>query len=620
MIAGAAALLLVCGTGIADAASSGATERVSVGPGGIQANDSGGVALAPSINADGRYVAFASRASNLVAGDTNALEDVFVRDRHGAVTIRISVGAAGVQSNAISSQAAISADGRVVAFVSAATNLVPDDTNAREDVFVHNRQSGETRRVSVDSSGTQANGRSLDPSISADGQLVAFSSQASNLITGDTVGNEEVLVHDRQSGETTRASVSSGGAAPPFSSSARPAISADGRYVAFESGAALVLGDTNASADVFVRDRLSGETRRVSVASDGAQANNATTSHPAISADGRYTAFTSSASNLVAGDTNGILDVFVHDRDTAETRRVSVDSAGSEADGVSFEPSISGDGRLVAFRSNATNLVAGDTNARADVLVHDRQNGETRRISVDSAGAPGNDNSFEPAISSAGRHVAFTSFASNLVLGDLNGAEVFVHDARPDADGDGVLDDVDNCPEVPNADQVDQDGDGLGDVCDGDRDGDTIANATDNCPDASNPGQQDSDGDGEGDACDPLSYQFAGFFAPVDNLPIVNTVNAGSAIPVKFSLGADHGLDVIASGSPRSQQLPCDSTAPVDGIEETVTANESGLTYDAQTGRYHYVWKTEKGWSSSCRQFVLRLADGSTHRAMFSFR
>jgi Tol biopolymer transport system component len=464
---GAALLAAYAGAGLASAATGGATERVSVGPGGVGANI--GVNFAPSISAEGRYVAFVSRASNLVAGNSNNAEDVFVRDRQAAETSRVSVGAAGAQANGISSEPSISADGRYVAFHSVATNLVASDTNARDDVFVHDRLTGATERVSVDSSGTQANGRSLDPAISADGRFVAFSSQASNLIAGDTVGNEEVLVHDRQTGETRRVSVDSNGIAPTFADSNRASITADGRYVAFQSGAALAAGDTNSAADVFVHDRQTGETHRVSVATNGTQGNNGTTSRPSISGDGRYTAFVSAASNLVAGDGNAGPDVFVHDRQTAETERVSINSAGVEANGVSLEPSISGDGRLVAFRSHASNLVADDTNVRSDVFVHDRQDGATRRVSANSAGIEGNDNSLEPSISADGRSVAFTSFATNLVPDDTStGSDVFVNDTKQDADADGVPDDADNCPDVPNSDQADLDGDAIGDACDPD--------------------------------------------------------------------------------------------------------------------------------------------------------
>jgi Tol biopolymer transport system component len=444
-------------TASASAGASGSTERVNVGPGGVQANDA--VNLAPSISAAGRHVAFVSRASNLVPGDGNAREDVFVRDRQAGETHRVNIGAGGIEANGVSSDPSISADGRVVAFVSAATNLVPDDTNARSDVFVHDRQTGETRRVSIASDGTQANGNSFEPAVSGDGRVVAFGTSSSNLIPGDTTGNSEILVHDRQTGVTSRVSVASNGAAPPFADSSRPSINADGRYVAFESGAStLVPGDTNQAADVFFHDRQTGETSVIAF-------GDRTSSFPSVSADGRFVAFFSGATNLVAGDTNNAPDVFIGDRLFGELRRVSVGVAGEQGNSTSQEPSISADGRYVAFRSFATNLVVGDTNARSDVFVHDVQAGETRRVSVDSTGAQGNDASLEPSVNADGRYVAFTSLAQNLVPGDTNGADVFVHDARPDADGDGVLDDADNCPAVANPEQTDADADGVGDAC-----------------------------------------------------------------------------------------------------------------------------------------------------------
>jgi hypothetical protein len=226
-------------------------------------------------------------------------------------------------------------------------------------------------------------------------------------------------VHDRQTGATTRVSVSSvGGQGNDFSSG--PALSADGRYVAFESTASnLVAGDTNGSGDVFVHDRQTGATTRVSVSSTGEQGNG-NSFRAALSADGRYVAFESTASNLVAGDTNGTSDIFVHDRQTGATTRVSVSSAGEQGNNNSFRSALSANGRYVAFYSLASNLVAGDTNGRWDVFVHDRQTGVTRRVSVSSAGVQGNHDSMWPALSADGRYVAFDSVASNLVPGDTN--------------------------------------------------------------------------------------------------------------------------------------------------------------------------------------------------------
>ena len=224
-----------------------------------------------------------------------------------------------------------------------------------------------------------------------------------------------------QQASTKRVSVDSLGA-QGIGDSEGPSISAHGRFVAFYSSAANLVGsDTNGARDVFVRDRKTGKTTRVSVNSHGAQANGESFAAP-ISADGRFVAFLSSASNLVGGDTNGARDVFVRDRKAGKTRRVSVDSHGAQGNGDSFIPSISADGRFVAFYSDAANLVAGDGNAAGDGFVRDRKAGRTKRVSVASHGTQGNDTSFPPSISADGRFVAFTSLANNLVAGDTNGA------------------------------------------------------------------------------------------------------------------------------------------------------------------------------------------------------
>jgi Tol biopolymer transport system component len=282
------------------------------------------------------------------------------------------------------------------------------------------------QRVSVASDGAQGNGDSFDNSISADGRYIAFASRASNLVAGDTNGKQDIFVHDRLTGQTTRVSVASDGA-QGNGDSGQPVISADGRFVAFYSSASnLVPGDTNGVEDVFVHDRLTGQTTRVSVASDGAQGNGPSWG-PSISADGRFVAFESRASNLVPGDTNGTTDVFVHDRHTGQTMRVSVASDGREGNSYSWLARISADGRFVVFTSDASNLVAGDTNGTWDVFVHDRLTGQTTMVSVASDGTPGNGRSIGVSISGDGRFVAFMSEASNLVAGDTNGTwDVFV--------------------------------------------------------------------------------------------------------------------------------------------------------------------------------------------------
>jgi len=409
-----------------------ATTRASVTTRGTQAN---GQSAGPAISANGRYVAFTSEGTNVVAGDTNEAQDVFVRDRITGATTRVSISTRGTQANSSSfGPAAISANGRYVAFSSLATNLV---AGANGGVFVHDRVTRTTKLVSVATGGAKANGGV--PAISADGRFVAFISSASNLVAGDTDGWQDVFVHDRVSRITTRATVATGGAKANRDSFGPAAISANGRYVAFGSDATnLVAGDTNERPDVFVRDRVSGTTTRVSVAARGTQSN-LNSLQPTISANGRYVAFSSIASNLVVGDTNGIVDVFVRDRVAGATTRVSVSSRGVQAARTDLDttredsekPTISADGRYVAFLSGAGNLVARDTNGAGDVFVRDRVTGTTTRASVATGGAQANQWSSDPAISADGRYVTFFSDASNLVAGDTNGlSDVFVR-AQP---------------------------------------------------------------------------------------------------------------------------------------------------------------------------------------------
>jgi len=481
----AAGVALVGGAGTV--ASPGTTERVSVDSSGGQA-DRGSWGFA-AVSGGGRYVAFDSDATNLVPGDANGQADVFVRDRQTGATTRVSGNSVGDEGNLTSWTPTISPDGRYVTFVSAASNLVPGDANGQEDIFVHDRNTGVIDRVSVDMDGNEGNNVSYDPpAISADGRYVAFSSMASNLVAGDTNDKTDIFVHDRQTGATTRVSVdSAGNEADGWSE--QPAISADGRFVAFTSDATdLVSGDTSSYGDVFVHDRQTGTTERVSVDSDGNQATGGNSASPAISSDGRYVTFASEAVNLVDGDSNfcgvpwsSCSDVFVHDRQTGVTERVSVASGGAQGDRGSGSPTISADGRYVGFTSGASNLVDGDTNMCSptyncpDVFVHDRRSGVTKRVSVDSGGGQANGASGgRPFMSADGRYVAFGSEATNLVTGDTNGVDdIFAHDLG-DADADGEWDPFDNCPLTPNPDQTDTDDDNQGDACDADDDNDSL--------------------------------------------------------------------------------------------------------------------------------------------------
>lgn len=425
------------------AAPAAVTELISIDDGGIQ-GDAGSTFSA--LSADGRFVAFTSRASNLVPGDTNGTDDVFVRDRVNGTTERVSVGTGGAEANAMSVAPAISGDGQVVAFVSSATNLVAGDTNGRLDVFVHDRGTGTTSRASVDSSGVESSADSLSPSLSFDGTRVVFASSSDDLTAGDGNGTFDVFLHDRPTGVTTRVSVDSSGAEANGASLA-PRISADGLVIAFHSSATnLVATDVNFRTDVFVHDLATGMTEMASVDSAGVQGNFQSTAS-SISADGRFVAFDSDATNLVAADSNFRTDVFVRDRLTGTTERVSVASDGTEGNGQSGfvdPPAISGDGRFVAFASGASNLVPGDGNNFVDMFLHDRASGETTRVSVASDGSEGNAPAAHwPSVSSDGSVVIFASLATNLVAGDSNGSQdVF---ARAASCGNGVVDDGEQC-------------------------------------------------------------------------------------------------------------------------------------------------------------------------------
>lgn len=436
------------------------------------------ISRTPSISADGRFVAFASRARNLVSEDNNLKEDIFVYDRQSGSIERVRIAELGSESNGQSKSPAISADGQWLAFVSEADNLVSNDLNQSWDVFIYDLtglfpaiesisvptptsvvQLGPIEWISRATDGTAGNGSSEAPSLSANGRFLAFSSRASNLVPNDSDSDcaddaldppqfscSDVFVYDRLTGEMERVSVASDGTPGNSESGGRneagslTSISSDGRFVAFQSYAWNLVPSC---PGVYVHDRQTRETRCVAVASDGTMGNG-TSSWPVISANGRFVVFVSDADNLVPNDTNGFNDYFVHDLQTGQTERVSVASDGTQANNVNSDlvgiASLSADGRFVAFSSYASNLVANDTNdgesygapfTTPDIFVHDRQTGETTRVSVASDGTEANGDSFGPSISADGRFVAFVSNASNLIPNDTNTKEdVFVHDRQ----------------------------------------------------------------------------------------------------------------------------------------------------------------------------------------------
>lgn len=380
------------------------TTLASVNNSGVKGNSNSNN---PALSADGRYVAFVSTATNLADGGGSGFWEIFVRDTVGGTTDRITVSASGGNPDGNSSGVSLSSDGRYVAFSSNAANLVEGDTNGMLDVFVRDRVSGTTEMVS-----TNANKTSFFPSISADGRYVAFASLADNLVAGDTNNAFDIFVKDRRTGVIER--ITGSGGVESDNESRYPAISADGRYVAFLSYAAnLVPGDTNGSGDIFVFDRTTGIVQRASVSSNGDQADSRSVDIPAISADGRYVAFTSHATNLVPGDTNGVSDVFIRDTAAAITEMVSVSSKGVAGDNSSRSPSISADGRYVAFNSYAGNF-SRHAALTVNVFYRDRTAGSTDLV------VAGNNGSSWPSISGNGLIIAFQSYSTNLVSGDTD--------------------------------------------------------------------------------------------------------------------------------------------------------------------------------------------------------
>lgn len=381
----------------------------------------------PSISSDGRYVAFSSTATNLVAGDTNLSSDIFVQDRSTGTNSRASVNSSGVQANSWSDRPSISADGRYISFYSLASNLVAGDTNGSLDVFVRDLANGTTTRASVNSSGAQATGSSDYSAISDDGRYVAFYSSAANLVVGDTNASADIFVRDLVGATTTRASVSSSGTQSNGYSD-EPAISADGRYITFFSSASnLASGDTNAVSDIFIRDQSTGTTSIVSVTSSGLPANSSS-SVSAVSSDGRYVAFDSYATNFDTFDRNGSVDVYLRDVVGGTTTWASAGSNGP-TNGGSSRPSISNDGRYVGFSSSSA-LNWNDTNATSDVYEFDRLGCTfcAARLSFDDMHGQANGASYNPSMSGDGFHVAYASDASNLVELDANGlTDIRVH-------------------------------------------------------------------------------------------------------------------------------------------------------------------------------------------------
>ena len=312
-----------------------------------------------------RYLVFHTNEALDAVNDTNGFNDVYLRDLLTGTITLVSKNSAGFAGNGPSSYATISSDGKRIAYQSLASDLVTDDSNGKSDVFLYTRAGGVTSRVSLTASNSQANNDSSFPALSSNGSFLAFVSKAD--LTGLGTSGIQNLYLRKVDGSSTKL-FSAGSGTGANANVYTPVISNDSRYIAYASSASnLVAGDTNGTSDVFLYDRSTGLTQRVSVDGSGLEANGASTM-PSISDDGNVIAFESKASNLVAGDTNGLRDVFVRNRTAGSTSRVSVDSSGGQGNGISYHSTLTRDGSRVAFASQASNLVSGDTNNVSDVF------------------------------------------------------------------------------------------------------------------------------------------------------------------------------------------------------------------------------------------------------------
>jgi len=414
-------------------------QRISTNASGVE-GDRGG--YEPAYSPNGTRVVFSSPSTNLVAGDTNDETDIFVKDLATGVVTLVSVNTAGVQGDGYSVQPVFSPDGSKVAFLSSASNLVPDDTNELTDIFVKDLITGAITRISTSGSGAQSSNVSTNPVFSPDGTKIAFLSVAKNLVPNDTNDGYDIFVKHLSTGAIQRVSTSaSGGQANSsffFAETMSPVFSPDGTKIAFFSAASnLVPGDNNVTFDVFVKNLDTGAITRASTDQAGVEAkkpvgidyNSFPDHRPAFSPDGRKIAFHAPADNLVPGDTNGSFDIFVKDLITGAITRVSTNASGVEGDRSSFDPIFSADGGKIAFRSESANLVADDTNSLMDVFIKDLATGAITRVSTDAAGREGNGASPEQFIvfSPDGGEIAFVSRADNLVPGDTNNdIDIFV--------------------------------------------------------------------------------------------------------------------------------------------------------------------------------------------------
>ena len=412
-------------------ASAGQIDRVSLSSTGTEAN---GESLFPDVSADGRCVVFLSAATNLVPDDTNGFWDIFLRDRVAATTVRVDVGPNGEEADAGAWGASITPDGRFVVFDSDSTNLVPDDTNDSCDVFLLDREAGALELISLTSAGQQAHGCSHSAAVSADGRYVAFRSYAADLVPDDTNDVGDVFVRDRQAKTTERVSVSTSGEQADDLSDDwdfLATISADGRFVAFGCWAKnLAPGVTVSSLQIYLRDLVAKTTECITLNAEGAPANDICY-RPVISADGRCVAFISDADNLVPGDTNAREDIFLRDRVAGTIERVSLTDSGQQLvtwAGAGY-PAISADGRYITFSSNSPDLYTDERTYYTNSFLRDRIAARTQVLTRTFDGWLPDMDSDYLRLSPDSRFVVFTSYADDLIPDDTNDVgDIFLRD------------------------------------------------------------------------------------------------------------------------------------------------------------------------------------------------
>jgi Tol biopolymer transport system component len=384
------------------ASAAATTELISVN----YANTIAAGGYVPTVDATGRYVVFTSASPNIVPGDTNGKRDLFLRDRETDSSIRVSVGPTGGQLNG-NSFGRLTPSGRFLVFRSNATNVIPGGTSRSYQVYIRDLQAGANERVSVSNTGAPAQGGANAVGASDDGRFVVFTSLGTNLVPGTTTVEDRAYLRDRLTRQTTTLG-------PPEAITLYPQISPDGRFAAFATAYPIIPSKYRTGREVYLKNLATGRFQIVSRSSTGARAKG--NSHPLdISRDGRFVLFASYAANLVPNDTNGTWDVFVRDRQTGLTERVSVSSAEVQANGLSGGAAISDDGRFVAFGSSATNLVPGiSTTGGYHGYVRDRLLGTTQRADLSSTGVPANAGAGAIDLSGNGSVLVLDSTATNL--------------------------------------------------------------------------------------------------------------------------------------------------------------------------------------------------------------